>query len=403
MINRILSNPFYIYILAFSCCIGLYFLSWSNLFSVLNTSTLLFFLFTFLVCFLIGNYMSGMFTQTKMALHIYKANGINRRKLFFINLVISSLFILEIFHFGTIPLISTIEGGFANEGYGTFGIPTIHVVVVTFSSYYAVWMFQKYLVTSNRLVLFYYLLILFWFFVIVNRGSILMILTSSFFLYSFKKKFTFKAVFRSSILILCILYLFGLLGNLRINSENLNTSNFILELGGANDNFRESKIPDSFFWTYCYLCSPLANFQETINRTPVADYSSTQIIRFFTGEFLPDFISKRIFDLIGKEPTIMKQVNESFNVGGIYSRPFAYLGWIGVLSIFVYLVSFVFFYIILLNDDNKYYATAIAIIGNIMFFSVFENMIWFSGLSFQLIYPLLFNFIGKLKISKNNN
>jgi hypothetical protein len=344
-----------------------------------------------------------MFTQIKMALHTDKADGVNYRKLFVVNLIISLLFIVEIIHFGSIPLNSTIEGGFANDGYGTFGIPTLHVFIVTFSSFYAVWLFQKYIVTNNKIVLIYYLLILCWFFVIMYRGSILMILTSSFFLYSFKKKFNVKIIFRSIILILFVLYLFGLLGNLRINSGNSETSNFILELGGANDNFLKSKTPDSFFWTYCYLCSPLANFQETINRTPVIDYSSTQILRFITGEFLPDFISKRVFDLIGGEPVVMKQVSASFNVGGIYSRPFAYLGWIGVSCIFAYLVFFAFSYLILLDKENKYYATAIAILCSIMFFSVFENMIWFSGLSFQLIYPLIFNFVEKLKISKSNN
>lgn len=403
MINKILANPFYVYILAFSCCIGLYFLNWSNLFSILTTSIIVFLLFTFLASFLIGNYTSGMFTQPKMVSHINKAGNINYRKIFAINLIISLLFVLEIIHFGSIPLNSTIEGGFANDGYGTFGIPTLHVFIVTFSSFYAVWMFQKYLVTNNKIVLFYYFIILCWFFIIMYRGSILMILTSSFFLYSFKKTFNVKIIFCSIILILSILYLFGLLGNLRINSENLETSNFILELGGANDNFFKSKTPDSFFWTYCYLCSPLANFQETINRTPIIDYSSTQIVRFITGELLPDFISKRVFDLVGGEPVVMKQVNASFNVGGIYSRPFAYLGWIGVLSIFAYLVFFAFSYLIVLSKENKYYATAIAILCNIMFFSVFENMIWFSGLSFQLIYPLLFNLFERLKISKSNN
>jgi hypothetical protein len=50
-----------------------------------------------------------------------------------------------------------------------------------------------------------------------------------------------------------------------------------------------------------------------------------------------------------------------------------------------------FLYVLILKPTNQFFATGIAILNSVLLFSIFDNMLVFSGLSFQLLYPLLFS------------
>jgi len=66
------------------------------------------------------------------------------------------------------------------------------------------------------------------------------------------------------IVVVCLLYLFGVLGTLR-QSRAAHTgydNTLILKSGKASEAFTHSPIPNEFFWAYVYMASPLANLQQ---------------------------------------------------------------------------------------------------------------------------------------------
>lgn len=65
-----------------------------------------------------------------------------------ITLVIYALWVAEFVYAGGVPLIQILLT--RSYDYKTFGIPTLHVFVVTFSSFYTIFLFQQYL--GNRSV-----------------------------------------------------------------------------------------------------------------------------------------------------------------------------------------------------------------------------------------------------------
>jgi hypothetical protein len=107
---------------------------------------------------------------------------------------------------------------------------------------------------------------------------------------------------------------------------------------------------------------------------------------------IPDFISKRIFESRNVKPKVMDQVHMALNVGTIYARPYKYLGWNGMIIIYIYLCIFVLFLIRSIKSNSNYSVSLIATLNTLMLFSMFDNMIWFSGLSLQLVYPVLLSF-----------
>ena len=64
---------------------------------------------------------------------------------------------------------------------------------------------------------------------------------------------------------------------------------------------------------------------------------------------------------------------------------------------------FIFIYRILLDKDSCFFITGISILNTIVIFNFFDNSFNFSGLNFQLIYPVVFSimldkkYIYKLK------
>jgi len=236
---------------------------------------------------------------------------------------------------------------------------------------------------------------------IYNRGMFLLILSSSLFVYLFSiRKLRFKFIVIGVFLILTLFYLFGLTGNIRVShqagrTENITSSDIIFTIGDAKDSFRESLIPEEFFWAYLYISSPLANLQKTISKSNSVDLNFGRLLLFINSEILPDFVSKRISRFLGIEKINIKQITPALTVGTVYARSYVYLNWLGLVLMFSFTMVASFLYIILLRRKNVFFVTGIALLNTLIFFNIFSNMFSFTGMSFQLVYPLVFHFFRK--------
>jgi hypothetical protein len=233
---------------------------------------------------------------------------------------------------------------------------------------------------------------------IYSRAMLFFNLTGSLFVYMMSlKSLPYKKIAIVIAIIIPLLFFFGVLGSLRVSreaGESYNNENF-MDTGKASETFRQSIIPKEFFWTYIYVSSPLANLQYNIEKNPSPRFTWDRL--FWSGiyECLPDFITKRIHTLRGTGPAKEYRIAFSFNVSSIYSRSYSYAEYGGILLMGVFLLLFPWFFLRLLNVQSDFFISGWAILCTMYFFSSYDNTFRFTGLSFQLVYPVLLSLYEK--------
>ncbi|WP_251551935.1 O-antigen polymerase [Neobacillus muris] len=394
-------NPYFIYILSFLAVLVAYFLRWSTLFPNLELPLLL-----FLVCSMVAAYFLGrVFTKEKI-ITFHKIYY--KKHLELITYGILAGYVLEFLYHRNFPLLAM----FTNTplSYTEFGIPTFHVLLVTFNSFFSLYLFQIVLsdASQRKKSIIFYTLTLVPSILILNRGMLLIILMSCVFIYliKYQSKITVKKIIGLSVLMIFGLYLFGVAGNMRVNnSYQTNTSLFdntlFLEIGGATEEFKESVVPKEFFWAYIYVASPIANLQKTINNFSFEkDVSVYDSFVFTITQTMPDFISKRVVSMYNIEIPAGFLITPELNVSTAFAQPYVILGWVGITFYVLFAFLFAFFYILLLKKLNsEYLVIGVVIMNSIFVFTTFSNMFSFTGLSFQLVYPLLFSLFSEKKIT----
>lgn len=126
--------------------------------------------------------------------------------------------------------------------------------------------------------------------------------------------------------------------------------------------------------------------------------------KFIANEVTMDFISKRIFKSNYKSKREILLIAPHLTVGTFYSGAFFYLGWLGMVIMFLFLMLICYAYINILSNDNPFRIVGIAMLCNLVALCAFSNMITFSGMTFQLFYPILFEIYSRIvKYKKVNN
>lgn len=388
---RIFRNPYYLYIFSFTLCLLVYRLNWSNLFPSLSSYILIFFLSTFLISFFLGVLLESIKPlKRKSDVNL----PFNKLHLKLITILVLALYGIEFFYNKGIPFFQIIKG--LDYDYRNFGIPTVHVILVTFNSFFVAYLYRIFIITKSKKVLFLIACNLLPSILIFNRGLLLMLLVTCFFIHILSiKRLKFRSTIIISIGIIVLFYLFGILGNIRINSGD-DSSAYLMQISKPTSQFKESNIPEEFMWSYLYISSPLANFQHNYNNN--SDLKVKSFFSFINYELLPDFISKRIGDILNLKMIKSHLIAHWLNVGTMYSDSLNYLGWIGPVAIFTFMSIFIFFYLFLYGKSDPYFIIGLALINTVVLFNTFTNMFTFSGVSFQLVYPMIFSFIKRIKL-----
>jgi hypothetical protein len=223
----------------------------------------------------------------------------------------------------------------------------------------------------------------------------LLIIASSLFVLLMSARKILKLLFKISLFVLIVLFLFGIAGNVRVSAGST-ANDIILSVGNATKEFENSPVPNEFFWGYLYITSSLANLQHTINVHRVSEVSLEKVAFFINSEIIPDFIAKRnkyLFENINR----IDQIYPSFTTGTVYGRSFAYFGWWGLFAMYTYSFFFNLAVIISLTKSSNYFVSGVAILNCIMLFNIFDNMFIFSGLVLQLTYPILLGAFSRIR------
>lgn len=377
--KKILTNPFFVYIISFLIVLLVYSFGWSALYPELSLYLLLFFVATFLVTLPFGIVVDALKRIEYVDIEWSARTGL-------VLFAIWIGYLIEFVYNGGIPFLQVQN----NEGYDyrDFGVPTFHVALVTFSSFFSVYIFHQ-LVSSFswKRFLFYFLSVIPGI-LIINRGMVLLILTASLFVFILSlNRISLKAIVGVTASVLFVFYMFGVLGNIR--QVGSNSSEYILGTSHATESFRNSVIPKEFIWSYLYISSPLANLQSTVNYGDVFnDWGA-----FINFELVPDFISKRTGAALALFKRDVPRIAPWLTVSTLYAKSFVFAGWPGIIAMYLYFVTTTFMYIMLLRKRGKFYVTGLALINTLVLYNTFDNMYSFSGLNFQLLYPLIFSYV----------
>lgn len=385
-----MTSPFICYSVSFVVVMLFYFLGWSELYPALDGR-----LVAFLFVTLGLHIASSRYFKKKKPIAFRKLDT-SRFPVISTTIFIFLLWTAEFIYEGGIPLLKILLH--LPYNYRLFGIPSLHVFVVTFSSFFTVYLFHLYLSKRTKLLLILYLVHLSAALLIYSRAMLFFNITGSVVVYLMTmKKMAWSRVALITISVLVMFFLFGVLGSLRVSreaNEPYNNENF-MDTGKATASFRRSFVPKEYFWTYIYVSSSLANLQYNIKERPKPTVNASTVALTAVNECLPDFITKRIHTLRGTEPAKEYRIGYSFNVSTVYSRAYSYSGWPGMILMAAFILVFPWLFTVVIKPESDFFITGWAILCTMYFFMSYDNTFRFTGLSFQLVYPVVFALFEK--------
>lgn len=385
MEQRTYLNPYLICALSWLLVLILYNLGWSNLYPPISTSLFVFLIFNILITASFGFWL---FYKGYIIYNPIEYNLQRIRKLSVIYVVLN---ILEVIYSGHIPVLSILMGG--EVGNDDFGIPMLHPLIVTFGIFLGLYVFHMIMSTGKKeklILLPYYLLSFLGVFIVFGRGLMFLTFFGCFLIYVMSKVISKKVVPALIIVAICILYLFGLAGNIRIGEAGVR----ITSVGQATTEFEESNIPSEFFWSYIYFSSPVANLEHNLQTDKIHTVDISVLKSLFVSEIIPQFISNKLISENQRvEPNLITQ---ALNVSSVYTRCYAIAGWTGIWIMFVYIFFYLFIVLLIVPPKSQYFVVAIVVLNMLMIGNIFDNMMNYI-LSYTLFYPILFMVNEKIK------
>lgn len=394
MRHKILYLPCFVYAISFASILLLYQIGWSDMFPKLNN-----YLFGFLSATIVLSFILSFLQKRHIQI---SDNDIDLEPLF----VNRSLYfiaignVLDFLYESGIPIVQTIIN--PSYSYHDFtGIPTFHVILGTFNIFFSILMFNYYLTNKSRKKLFQFIATLIPYILILNRGAFMIVFSAMIFLFLMRlKSISFIAILKPFLVLGIVLYFFGVVGNVR-QEQTKDDKEYLLRVAGATDGFIDSGVPYEFYWSYIYLISPMGNLQNlVVMKEDTFDVNNVGL--FTTTQLFPDFISKRMSSLLGYGDILENNESAAYFVTPLLNAPTVYfvsyflLGTIGLVLMYLALMFSALVYPYLIKRESKYYATSIASLNALILLSTFNNM-WYA-VGTILLWPIIFDFIGRLKI-----
>ena len=381
-------NPLFVYSVMWSLVLLAYQLGWSRIYAPLNSGLFLFFVATIVISAGLGVVLQRWLDQ-----HRFGESSITSSKCAqAISAVVALAFVADFFWGGQIPLLAAFtQDDFA---YAEFeGIPVLHVVIVTFSFFYAACLAYAWSRSTGRrrhVILAQLLLILSMHLLMLSRQAVLLILLMWALFYLSSERLSFRRLLAAGVIGIGVAYLFGCIGNVR-NGLAFNDNSYIIQLSMVSDSYPDW-MPGQFLWAYMYLVSPLGNLNGLVsNFAAQQDWGGTAV------NVVPDFISKRVFpDFDASTPLVV----DYFNVSTGFATAWKFGGFVGLWATFGVLIVIVMLFALIVRGPLA--LPTLAILCGMTAFMFFNNALSFSGVSFALAFPLIATSFGHLKDSRSH-
>jgi hypothetical protein len=298
--------------------------------------------------------------------------------------VIIILGFINVLYMGYLPVLDR------SHNYREFGMPVIDPLFNSLSIFFSVFFFRSFLENRKIRPLVYLIIILIIQAIIFRRSAIVWIITSSSFFYIlYKKKIRLLLIILSIICIPALSYCFGLYGNFRSNL----TKSFVFNDLGASETFKNSGISYNHYMTYLYLSSPLANLQQNID-SKNQEYKNENIKNFLFYCLVPQSLTIRLEKPFHLSAPSTYLISPNLIVGTIYMLSFYTLGWIGMISMFLYLFLFILLCLLVINKWHMFRLETLSLLSATVCMLIFSNFLNRLDVILMLfVYPVLFHFI----------
>lgn len=384
-----IANPFYLYIISIIVSLLVYNLEWSDFYSRWNKGFILFLLGTIFTSLIFAHLPIIGKCNRFHKIHINRNN-----KLWLCFIIIA--FVIEFIYCRQIPLLWVLIGGIGN--YKDFtGIQGFHPLLMMITNFWGIYWYIQYLSNPQEKKLRTYAYITFIpYLLMLNRGGTIILILSYLFVYIiYKQGFRHKHLFVGFIFFIFFIIGFGFIGNSR-DSRYKNENEFILDMGKAKENFRDTGLPDSFFWFYLYVASPFGNMQYAMDQTS-PDITFEGLIDSGIQNGTPDFISKRMQFLLSN-PNINVDnylVSINLNAPSVYFYPYLRAGYIGMWAMYFFIVLLTLMYSYVLPKSSPYFLVGWVANLSCIVLCTFNNM-WAAGGLQVIILPIFFDVANKL-------
>lgn len=349
---------------------------WSDLFIPLSFELTGFILFT-----MIFSIFFGLFFNKTISFNIKRSvKPVEKNKVIILFVFLCISLLSECLYHGLIPLFLVFKG--VNYDYTQFGIPVFHVFLLSYVTLLGVIYFYRYLIYRNK----YYLSIFFFSIVfsllIVNRGTLIFIILSAIIAYS-SLNLNFSKIIKVLATLCAVIFVFGVLGNLRMISSGYKEDDAIIKIGQASNSYLKMNLPSEIFWAYLYLTSPYANLENEVKRREFNYQYNPKA--YFIYEIFPDFVSKR-FDLENSKSNLL---TDELNVNTMYGGSINKMGFGGALGLY-----FWFIFAVLITPklvSKEYFIPTLILLSALSSMLVFSNVLKFSGFVFQFFILIIFS------------
>jgi hypothetical protein len=294
---------------------------------------------------------------------------------------------------GGVPVLQ-IALGQPYELYG-FGIPRLHVLMLTLTGYLAVRAFRLVLESHDRLALGSLVWLVLLLGSIANRSALSFLGFACLVIYLRARPLTRRHFAVLAVLGALGLYVFGWFGNLRLGyqleqlTQTAASGDEILRVAGASDRFVDTGLSPAFLWGYTYLVSPVANLNEAFAHAASAAGGGSDVAGLLTFELLPDVLALKIAalcDLVPFDKSVFI-ISPSLTASTAFGSAVGYAGILGAAAVAT-LLAVVAVAVVRLLKGSEVSEEGLALLAALLFFSFFENMWSYSALSVQLVFPL---------------
>ena len=306
--------------------------------------------------------------------------------------------VLDFAYAGEVPFLSLAIK--KSSTYKNFkGIPTFHVFLICYSTYFAIKCFYAALTDkqNRKRYLFYFAVVQGIYLLNYLRSQILFNLFAAGVIFVAYLKSIGKLKLKYYLFVLIaavlVLYAFGGLGNLRYG-YSWNDCSYIDEIGLYT--YWPSFLPEQFKWAYSYITSPLANLNyHILNARPNYD------ILNLLAQLLPEPISKRMFPM--KMQTDALLIRSYFNVSTGFQPAYSAFGYFGMFVFYFTIVCISLLGIKVakrkrnINKSNIFYSSMCIVITYLFF----TNTLYFAGTSI-VMWIALISMVTNFHIKQKN-
>lgn len=377
MYKHIFLNPFYWFAVVWSGVLLLYPLEWTEAYAPLCGGLRAFFLAVIALSLVAGYFLGRYLKRVTFA---YERPRYPR---FWIAVILAG-YAADFIYARSVPLFDELTNS-PNTYMDFHHLPIVHVLVVTFSMFFGIYMFYCFLQEKSlrfRLeYLVYVLLVLLMFALLYNRGGLLMLAFIFFtILLSRCRKIRPRHIALAAVLVLVLLYLFGVFGNVRSGSHWRDTSYLI-----SVANIRVEKVPrflpKPFLWAYVYLISPLGNLNNlALHFTPTGQFTGV------LSCILPDALGTRLFPEVGNVE--LPRVLDNLTVSCGFAEMYYFGGYPAMILHFAYMILLVCVLLRCALEQPRYFFTIGSLCCAVTAFMFFDNYLNFTGVLFAFVYPL---------------